>query len=1133
MTAREETVTLEPDLVDAADRARITTEVAASLFVEAGAGSGKTRALVERIRTLVLVEGVPLRRIAAVTFTEKAGAELRDRLRADLEKARRDAYEDDRDGEAARRADHGLEDLDSAAIGTLHSFAQRLLARHPVEAGLPPLVEVSDEVGSGVAFDERWSVLRRELLDDEDMSQRLLLAMAAGVTFDHLRQLTRAFNADWDLVADRVLRAEVGHARLPDPASLAARATALAARASECANPADKFVGRLVTLGEWAALVSAAADDRERFAALKVGEGLSFAHGVTKAWPDLPGLREECKELVAEVAGAVAAFTDATLRPLARWIAERVVRDARARAARGTLEFHDLLVLSRELLRTDEGVRASLQAAFPRLLLDEFQDTDPIQVELAVRIAAGADGGAPVWRDVRVPPGSLFVVGDPKQSIYRFRRADIRTFLGVRSWMGPEAGATLSTNFRTAAPILDWVNGVFGELIQAVDGAQPAYVPLDAHRAAVSSGPAVTVLAPAPHEDLPRSSASILREREAADVAGTLARAHAEGWTVHDERTKAERAMRWGDVAILVPARTSLPFLEEALEHRGIPYRAESSSLVYSAPEVRDLMAAARAVADPGDQLAVVTALRSPLYGCGDDDLWTWRRDGGSFHLLAPREDGDGLDDAHPVALALAHLREVHRWSRWATPSEVLGRLVADRRMLEVPAHQLPRARDVWRQLRFVVDQARAWSEVEHGGLRAYLTWAARQADESSRVAEAVLPETDVDAVRIMTVHAAKGLEFPVVALSGLTSRGQSPRGVRVLWTDDGGWSIRLKAGVQTEEFTAMAPLDEQMDSYERRRLLYVAATRARDHLVVSLHRDAGRSDTSARLLAEQGGASGHGAVATTVGGEVVDPPAPHPLPPVPDLATWQARTAAVRAASRAIVVLSPSGLEGSEPDAPFTPVLTDPPVVETPVAEGTVTDRPGHDGQAHDVGVEIGGAAKGARDLQLPPWTKGRYGTAIGRAVHGVLQSIDLATGEGLDAALAAQAHAEAVTEHADVVEALVRSALASDLVRWAAEQEHWAETFVATVEDGRVLEGFVDLTVRAADGTVTIVDYKTDAVPVGALGARTQYYAPQLRAYARALRDAGADVRRAVLLFLHPEGAVERDVDLEVAGR
>lgn len=1082
------------ELVDSAARHRIQRDTGSSLFVEAGAGSGKTSALVGRIRTLVLDEGVPLAKIAAVTFTEKAGAELRERLRADLETARREARGIDPHGEASVRADRGLEDLDSAAIGTLHSFAQRILGRHPVEAGLPPLLEVSDEVASGVAFDQRWAVLRRELLDDEEMSARLLLAMAAGVTFDHLRSLTRAFNAEWDLVADRVLTQEVREAELPEMSGLLRQAHEATSRAAECRDPGDKFLPRLTALADWVSLLEAAADDRETFAALKVGEGLKVSYGQAKNWPDLPGLKRECQAIIDQAAAAVAAFTDATLRPLARWIAERVVRDARARAAEGTLEFHDLLVLSRELLRANSEVRAALQAAFPRLLLDEFQDTDPIQVELAVRIAAGADGGGPEWRDVTVPPGALFVVGDPKQSIYRFRRADIRTFLSVRDRMGESATATLSTNFRTTAPILGWVNGVFGELIQPVDGAQPTYVALNAARDRVAVGPAVTVLGPQPHDDLPSRAAALLREREAGEVAGTLARSHAEQWSVWDTKSMSERPVRWGDMAILVPARTSLPFLEEALEQLGIPYRAESSSLVYSAPPVRDLMAAARAVADPGDQFAVVTALRSPLYGCGDDDLWTWRRDGGSFHVLAPIDE---VRAEHPVARALAHLNEMQRWARWATPSEVLGRIVADRRMFEVPADSLSHARDVWRQLRFVIDQAREWSEVSHGGLRAYLDWAARQADESSRVAEAVLPETDVDAVRIMTIHAAKGLEFPVVALSGLTSRGQSPRGVRVLWTDDGGYSIRLKAGVQTEEFTAMAPLDEQMDSLERRRLLYVGATRARDHLIVSLHRDGGKSDTNARLLAEAG-ASGFGAESVAVATGAAPIVHPDPLPPVPDLATWQARMAFIRAASRWVPVHSPSGLEGTEPDAVFT--LPD---------EGS------------------DGAAKGARDLVLPPWSKGRYGSAIGRAVHGVLQSIDLATGEGLEGALASQVHAESVAEHRDVVEALVRAALNSELVGVAATHEHWAETFVGTVDsDGRVLEGFVDLTFRDAEGKVTIVDYKTDAIPAGALGARTQFYAPQLRAYAKALRDAGADVQRAVLLFLHPEGAVERDV-------
>jgi len=157
--------------------------------------------------------------------------------------------------------------------------------------------------------------------------------------------------------------------------------------------------------------------------------------------------------------------------------------------------------------------------------------------------------------------------------------------------------------------------------------------------------------------------------------------------------------------------------------------------------------------------------------------------------------------------------------------------------MLEVAVGR-PRARDVWRRLRFVIDQARAWSEAEHGGLRAYLTWAGRQGQETTRVAEAVLPETDTDALRILTVHAAKGLEFPVVILSGMSSRPGGLRGgVDVLWPAAGGCEFKLRKDIQTGDFDTAKPVDEQMDSLERVRLLYVACTRARDHLIVSLHR--------------------------------------------------------------------------------------------------------------------------------------------------------------------------------------------------------------------------------------------------------------------------------------------------------
>ncbi len=1079
-----------PTLPDAWARRRIEDETGSTLFVDAGAGSGKTKSLVDRVATLVLRDGVSLRTIAAVTFTEKAAAELRDRLRARLESALRSERRA-RDtlssaGEQESRAADALDDLDGAAIGTLHSFAQRILTMHPIEAGLPPLLEVLDEVGSSVAFDERWSVVQRELLDDPGVAPQLRLAFAAGATLEQLRSLARAFQSDWDLIDSRVLADGPPAVPLPDARGLAAQARTLAAQAGECTAEDDRFLPRLEALAAWAEQYADAGDPETQVAGLIAVGDLKWGYGQQGNWGGrLAEIRQGCQDWQQRATAALTEFTEAALRPLAHWLASRVLDAARARAQAGTLEFHDLLVLSRDLLRRDASVRATLQQQYGRLLLDEFQDTDPIQIEIAARIAGGAEADAADWHDIGVPPGSLFVVGDPKQSIYRFRRADIRTYLHAQAWV--DDAVTLHSNFRTVAPVLAWVNTVFESVITPVADAQPAYVPLAATRESAGTGPPVVVLGSDVHEDKP--DAAMLRTREAVDVAAVVRQAMDDRWTT--QAGDSWRPLTLGDIAILVPARTSLPFLEDALEVAGIPYRAESSSLVYQAREVRDLLAAVRAVADPSDRLACVTALRSALFGCGDDDLWTWKRDGGSFNLLAPVPDERA---GHLVGQGLAYLRRLHYESRWMAPSDVLRRLVTDRRMVEVAAGR-ERARDQWRRLRFVVDQARAWSETQHGGLRAYLAWAARQGEETARVAEAVLPETDVDAVRVMTVHAAKGLEFPMVVLSGMSSAPRSPRGVRLLWSDSG-YAVKLSSSLQTNDFEHLAPVDEQMDAYERRRLLYVATTRARDHLVVSLHRKAGTS-TNAGLLAEAGAASGAITFARRVLAEPAAVVAAAAVRPAPSWQAWSATIANVREASRQPSAVSASGLEGTEPSVTLT------------------------------VDTESAGHAKGPRDLELPPWSKGRYGTAIGRAVHGVLQSIDLATGDGLADAVGAQAVAEGVVAHTDVVQALVRSALDCEVVRRAAAREHWREMYVGTVQpDATVLEGFIDLVYREDDQTLVIVDYKTDAVPAAALASRDAYYRPQLQAYRQAVVAATGATVRAVLLYLAPGAAVAREV-------
>jgi ATP-dependent helicase/nuclease subunit A len=1117
------------DLADKAARRRIRNDTPTTLFVEAGAGSGKTSALVSRTQTLALQDGIPIVNIAAVTFTERAASELRDRLRARLEQA---ALHTTR-VEQRDRALAALDDLDAAAIGTLHSFAQRILSEHPIEAGIPPLIEVLDEVGSSVAFAGRWSQMRTELLDDPAMSATIEMAFATGITLDHVRSLITKLNADWDLVQEHVVACgPQAEPRLPDLSTLLVQARRLVAMECHCTAADDKFLPKLQALGAWADdMNSLPGDTSERLASLTSLATLDWKHGQKGHWGDHEGsndrlehIRTQCKELSQDADDLVRGVVGATLRSIVYWCGLRVLQSAHERRSDGRLEFHDLLVLARNLLRDNADVRAILQQRYQRLLLDEFQDTDPIQIEIAVRIAGGAAATQARWEDVTVPPGSVFVVGDPKQSIYRFRRADIAMYLRAQRLLGGDV--SLTTNFRSVAPILDWVNAVFSQLIKSDEEKQPQYQALDRSRGVPTVGAAVTVLgAEAQTEGL---KAHELRELEADDVARSIVRALVEGWTTEVmesssipdvEDTRTWRPIRPGDITILIPARTSLPFLEAALDGAGIMYRTESSSLVYHAQEVRDLFAAVRAIADPSDAFALVTTLRSPLFGCGDDDLWTWKQARGSFNLLAPAPEGQ---HDHPVAVAIASLRDLYRRSRWLTPSEVLGALAVERRMFEVAVFG-PRARDSWRRLRFVIDQARAWSEVEHGGLRSYLAWATAQSAEGLRVAESVLPESDTDSVRIMTIHAAKGLEFPMVVLSGMTAQPIRVSGVRLLWSPDG-YAVSLSKDLETGDFQDQLPLDEQMSSYERLRLLYVAATRARDHLVVSLHRS-GNKDTNARRLSDADAATAAGAVPLPAGGAGSAPAQmASAVAPPPDFDAWLAGVRQSAAASRHQPAFSASGLEGTDPDAEAPPADVEGPPPDVAVAGHVAIEVTRTDDEV------ASGVAKGGRDVELPAWSKGRYGSAIGRAVHGVLQVVDLASGDGLEDAVAAQCVAEGVVEFADLVILLARSALGSDVVKRAAAREHWRESYVGMVrEDGTVLEGFVDLIYREDDGSLMIVDYKTDDAPDAALPSRVAYYTPQLNAYRTIVERAIDGPTTAPMLVFARKSSAR---DLEVGG-
>ncbi len=1013
-----------------------------TLFVEAGAGTGKTHALVSRVVALVKA-GHPMRGIAAITFTEAAASELRERIRAALEES------GDRDA---------VQQLDEAAISTLHGFAQRILSDHPFEARLPPSIEVLDEIQSTLAFEERWAAFLDQLFPDPAYETVILRATALNLSFDdQLRQIALIFNDHWD----RLDAAKIAAPALSpiDAKAVVDHLTVAIDLSRHCTDRDDKLFTHMATFAGLPERLQNAADELEalhllqsadRFSGGLKGKKENYAPGC-----DVADIRLALESAEAARAELLAVIRAEVLDHLLVALRAFVLDAAAVRQRAGRLEFHDLLVRARDLVRDNAAVRAAVSARFSHLLIDEFQDTDPIQVELASWIAG----------DV---PGKLFYVGDGKQSIYRFRRADITQFEAVRDALDADNVRALTDNYRSVPGIVAWVNHTFGELLS-----EPAYQPLSITRKAPARADVPVVIMG--HEHPRGVNIAAIREVEAEEIADAIGRL----------QNGHRLALR--DIAVLMPTRTSLPQLELGLESAEIPYRVASASLVWATQEVRDLLAVLRVVDDPSDQLSLVAALRSPALACADSDLLTYRQAGGAWHLHATAPTALSAD--HAVVSGMAVLRSLHEDRWWTGVSGMVERVLRELRFFELAvAHRRPR--DRWRRLRWVLDQARAFEADAAGSLRDFLAWANLQADENARVKESPVPEADDDAVLIYTVHGAKGLEFPAVILTGLNRPPvQLGNQAQVHWGETRP-EAKTTQRFRTEGFDALDATERVMDEHERLRLLYVAATRAADHLVISVHR-------------KFGDARSHAAV---VSRECEKAPA-----------LWRTF------GPRQLVMQAPPSIPApvADPDAALRRRSWE-------AERGRLIDR------LKAAPVRAATAVSEEVDLDLPPWKKGRAGTSVGRAVHATLQTVDLATGDHLAAIAAAQAAAEGVESRVDDVERMARAALGSSAVRAAvAGGRFWRELYVAALIGDTLVEGFIDLLYESADGLI-VVDYKTDALRSAAdADVAVGGYRLQGATYALALEHSLQRPVAAVrFVFLSGGEPVERDlVDLAAA--
>ncbi|MDQ0733111.1 UvrD-helicase domain-containing protein [Arthrobacter sp. B1I2] len=1071
------------DLADQIDRTLIEKELDANIFVEAGAGSGKTHELVERICAMVDA-GVELRSVAAITFTEKAAGELRERVRGQLE----DASPTD----LRRRA---LDQLDTAPIGTIHSFAARIISEHPIEAGVPPLITVVDELRSRIAFARRWEAARQKLFTDPSIDDALRILLAVGVSLDHLQNVASDLDSNWDRLESHPPQRR--HIPAVELGPLLRQTSEVLAHTDHCTDPADKLLSAFEHIKSWHGRL-AEAETGELGLVLELLQAVptkGFGGGQKGNWSvNVAEVRSSCKDLADQAIALRNSFVQPAVETVTAAMAEILLEAARERQHSGELEFHDLLILARDLLvgENKHAVHAALHDRYRCIMLDEFQDTDPVQAELATRIAADEVCGPEGWEQLSVPPGRLFTVGDPKQSIYRFRRADIATYLASQQRFSDDPSssiASLQTNFRSTGTLLDWINGTFGQLIVPSGTIQPEYRPLtpDPKRPDWNNehGPAVTVIGRAgiqPGES-GKVTADAMRRQEAADVAAAIriatGTAGLPGWQKQSKRKVSGgfecSPIELKDICVLIPTRTSLAALEDALDDAGIEYRAEASSLVYSTQEVTDLLLAMRAISNTADETALVLSLRSAMFGCGDDELFEWKQAGGRWNIFSNAPET--LSNS-PVADSLQYLAALCRDIEVLTLAEIMERIVTDRRMLEA-AIDAPRYRDVWRRLRFVVDQARAWTEATHGSLRDYLVWAAAQQEENSRVKEAVVPETDVQAVRIMTIHASKGLEFPMVILAG-TGSGPNNQKAAALWDQDSQVQVHFIRDIRSAGYGAAEGVEDLFGEAERIRLLYVACTRAESHLVVSHYVNARNS--LGQFLRD----------ADTASAPDLDIPeemplqagASHKVLPVEAFDAWQQRrdtwqkNSAIASATSVTATAKGAGdLAGLESD-----------------------------GWPRFMSIE--------EDGTLPSFAPpgGEHGQEFGTALHRLLELSDLREASNFDELAERIASASGLSDPEGLAER-ARSALRSAPVQRAADREHWLELPVVTSMDGVTLEGIIDLMYREDDGTLVIADFKTDiSVPQERLAA----YWRQLSTYAGMVeRITGQTVRELVLIF------------------
>ena len=783
---------------DLAAREIIENDFSRTLAVNAGAGSGKTHQMVERIVNGVRDRHFTMDRVAVITFTRKAAGEMRQRVIQRLNQLLPEAGKDERD-----LLEEQLVQAVTAQISTIHSFCASMLKEKPVEAGIDPAFVMLDDNDTSF-FDDVFDRYRERVLIEEEngIPARVIEALLLDHGFELLTpEWSRGNVASVRDLLQTFITYRDASLAMPEFVDLEEELEKIRCFWDHCvaeADPSESLTNKLQELREDFMDIKHDPDMVKSFT-MKMGNcgGKNWKEFRDKVKEEFLPLRHRyfyglryttLKDLYDDLQVLFEDFI-------------RFYRDCQVRE--GVMDNEDLLILARNLVRDNPEVRRYFRRRYRRLFVDEFQDTDPVQTELVFLLAGEESDISTNWQDVKLEKGKLFIIGDVKQAIYNFRRADVRSFMSALERVGPENTLTLSANFRSNQKVLDFVNGHFSTTMTRQNQYIPVFEPLEVTGDRRDTGKENRVISVTTNVE------GTLSMDELRDLQSRLACA----WALRNHGTRFDR---WSDLTMLVRQRKAASRLMDALESAGIPCEISGSTSYFARYEVRHLATVLNAVVDPTDNISLYGALKGPFFGHTDRDI----RD----YLVGNRLSMFNADPSFEVGASLEFLGSLHRQSLNSRAEHVVNDLYVETGVLQglAPGYM---GREK------VMNLLKALEFVRHRGSGS-LEEAARELgsaiDSGMEMGDLSPAPGERDAVQVMTIHRAKGLENRVVYI---VDAANMPFTRPTTLVHDN--SIYLvHDSLKLLEYDAVLGLNQEKERAEEERLRYVAATRAADYLV-------------------------------------------------------------------------------------------------------------------------------------------------------------------------------------------------------------------------------------------------------------------------------------------------------------